>query len=339
MLKTVRRNLVLLLITAAASTALAQKAPTTPTKPATQPGLPPHWASKPLRILVGFPPGSTPDQVARTIADPLARALGQQVIVENKVGKGGNVAAAEVVKATDDHTIGFLINGNMTIARMLDPSTPFDPEKDLQPLTLIGTAPMLLVAPAGAPGTSTAEFLLNARNGGDSWKYGSPGIGTVGHVGMELLRTKTNITPVHVPYPGNPQALAALADNKVQLALVPPGIAIPQVKAGKLRAIGMTSLARSPLGPDYPTLNEQGIRDFQLEVWVAAAAPNSMPQPIADKLAAQIAEIARMPDVRAQLLKGGWNAVGSTPQELAHRVRDDTALLGGVLLMRGIKVD
>src|SRR6478752_2094845 len=145
--KTVRRNLVLLLITAAASAALAQKAPATPTKPMTQPGgVPAHWASKPLRILVGFPPGSTPDQVARTIADPLAKALGQQVIVENKVGKGGNVAAAEVVKATDDHTIGFLINGNMTIARMLDPSTPFDPEKDLQPQTLIGTAPMLLVA-------------------------------------------------------------------------------------------------------------------------------------------------------------------------------------------------
>lgn len=339
MLKTVRRSFVLLAIAAAASAALAQKAPAATAKAMTHPGIPANWASKPLRILVGFAPGSTPDQVARTIADPLAKALGQQVVVENKLGKGGNVAAAEVVSATDDHTIGFLINGNMTIARILDPSTPFDPQKDLQPLTLIGTAPMLLVAPANAPGTSTAEFFLNARNGADSWKYGSPGVGTVGHVGMELLRTKTNITPVHVPYPGNPQAIAALADNKVQLALMPPGIAIPQVKAGKLKAIGMTSLARSPLGPDYPTLNEQGIRDFQLEVWVAAAAPRSMPQPIAQELSALIAEIARTPEVKAQLLKGGWNAVGSTPQELAHRVRDDTALLGGVLLMRGIKVD
>lgn len=334
----VRRSFVLLAITIAASAALAQKAPTA-AMPMTPHGVPAQWASKPLRILVGFAPGSTPDQVARTIAEPLARVLGQQVIVENKVGKGGNVAAAEVVNATDDHTIGFLINGNMTIAKIVDPSTPFNPDKDLQPLTLIGTAPMLLVAPASAPGASAAEFFLNARNGADSWKYGSPGVGTVGHVGMELLRTKTNITPVHVPYPGNPQAIAALAADKVQLALMPPGIAIPQVKAGKLKAIGMTSLTRSPLGPDYPTLNEQGLRDFQLEVWVAAAAPNSLPRPIADKLSAQIAEIARSPEVKAQLLKAGWNAVGSTPQELAHRVRDDTALLGGVLLMRGIKVD
>ena len=339
MLATLRRSFVLLAIAATASAAVAQKAPAVAAKPLPQPGVPAHWASKPLRILVGFPPGSTPDQVARTIADPLARALGQQVVVENKVGKGGNVAAAEVVNATDDHTIGFLINGNMTIARLLDPSTPFNPEKDLQPLTLIGTAPMLLVAPASASAMGAADFFLNVRNGADSWKYGSPGVGTVGHVGMELLGTKTNIKPVHVPYPGNPQAIAALVANKVQLALMPPGIAIPQVKAGKLKAIGMTSLTRSPLGPEYPTLNEQGIRDFQLEVWVAAAAPKSMPQPIADKLSAQIAEIARTPDVRAQLLKGGWNAVGSTSQELAHRVRDDTALLGGVLLMRGMRTD
>lgn len=336
MLKNVRRSFVLLAVAAAASAALAQK-PTPPAKAASQPAVPANWSSKPLRILVGFPVGSTPDQVARTIAGPLGKALGQEVVVENKIGKGGNVAAAEVVHATDDHTVGFLINGNMTIAKILDPSTPYDPEKDLQPLTLIGTAPMMLVAPASAPGRNAAEFFLNARNGADSWKYGSPGVGTVGHIGMELLRTKTNITPVHVPYPGNPQTIAALAANKVQLALVPPGAAIPQVKAGKLKAIGVTSLARSPLAPDYPTLNEQGITGFQLEVWVAAAAPNSMPKPIADKLASTIAEIARTPEVKAQLLKGGWEAVGSTPEELAHRVDADTALLGGVILMRGIK--
>lgn len=336
--KSMRRSLVLLAIATAASAALAQKTPN-PSKLLTPAGVPASWASKPLRILVGFPPGSTPDQVARTIAEPLARALGQQVVVENKVGKGGNVAAAEVVNATDDHTIGFLINGNMTIAKLLDPSTPFDPEKDLQPLTLIGTAPMLLVASPNAQTGSAADFFLSARNGAEGWKYASPGVGTVGHVGMELLATKTNIKPVHVPYPGNPQAIAALEADKVQLALMPPGIAIPQVKAGKLKAIGMTSLQRSPLGPEFPTLNEQGVRDFQLEVWVAAAAPKSMAQPIAEKLATTIAEITRAPEVKAQLLKGGWNAVGGTSLQLAHRVRDDTAMLGGVLLMRGVKVD
>jgi tripartite-type tricarboxylate transporter receptor subunit TctC len=338
-LKTARRSFVLLALAAAASAALAQKAPAPAAKAASQASNPAvGWPSKPLRILVGFTAGSTPDQVARTIAEPLSKALGQPVIVENKIGKGGNLAAAELVSATDNHTIAFLINGNMTIAKMLDPSTPFDPEKELQPLTLVGTAPMLLVAPANAPGKDANEFFLAARNGADGWKYGSPGVGTVGHIGMELLRTKTNIMPTHVPYPGNPQVIAALASNQVQLALVPPGIGIPQVKAGKLKAIGMTSLERSPLGPDYPTLNEQGIRGFQLEVWVAAAAPNSMPRPIADKLSSMIAEITRTPEVRGKLLTQGWQAAGTTPEGLSSRVKTDTAVLGGVILMRGIKV-
>jgi tripartite-type tricarboxylate transporter receptor subunit TctC len=334
----VRRGFLLLAVAAAACSALAEKLPTAP-KPAAKDAAAANWPTKPLRILVGFPPGSTPDQVARTIAEPLAKALGQPVQVENKPGAGGNVAAAEVVHATDNHTIGFLINGNMTIAKILQPSTPFDPEKDLQPLTLVGTAPMLLVAPAGAPGKDAQEFFLNARNAGEGWNYGSPGVGTVGHLGMELLRTKTNINPVHVPFPGNPQTVAALEANKVQLALLPPGIAIPKIKAGKLKAIGMTSLTRSPLGPDYPTLNEEGVRGFQLEVWVAAAAPNSMPKPIADKLAAMIGEITRTPEVRGKLLMQGWQAAGTTPEGLAHRVNADTAMLGGVIMMRGIKMD
>jgi len=330
-----RRSLMLHAVAAAASAALAQKAPAPAAKASAASAA--NWPSKPLRILVGFPTGSTPDQVARTIAEPLAKALGQQVIVENKPGAGGNVAAAEVVNATDNHTIGFLINGNMTIAKMLTPSTPFDPEKDLQPLTLIGTAPMLLVAPAAAPGKGAQEFFLHARNGAENWKYGSPGVGTVGHIGMELLRTKTNIMPTHTPFPGNPQTVEALATNKVQLALLPPGIATPQIKAGKLKAIGMTSLARSPLGPDYPTLNEQGVQGFQLEVWVAAAAPNAMPDPIANKLSATIAEIVRTPQVKEKLLSQGWEAAGTDADGLARRVRSDTAILGGVILMRGIK--
>ena len=336
MLKTMCRSFVLLAIAAAASAALAQKPAAPAPKAVAQPAIPANWSSKPLRIIVGFPPGSTPDQVAHTIAEPLSKALGQEVVIEDKPGKGGNVATAEVVHATDDHTIGFLVNGNLTIAKILDPSTPYDPEKDIQPLTLIGTAPMMFVAPANAPGRNAAEFFLNARNAGASWKYGSPGVGTVGHLGIELLRTKTNITPTHVPFPGNPQVIAALEANKIQMTLVPPGAAIAGIKAGKLKAIGMTSLRRSPLAPEYPTLNEQGITGFQLEVWVAAVASNSMPKPIAEKLAATIADIAHTPEVKEKLLHQGWEAVGSTPEQLAHRVSDDTALLGGVILMRGI---
>ena len=323
-----RRSLVLLAVAAAAGAAFAQKPVAAPAAPA--------WPTQPVKILVGFPGGSTPDLVARTIAEPLAKALGQPVVVENRPGAGGNIAAAVVAKATDNHTIGVLINGNMTIAKILNPATPFDPVKDLAPVSLIGTAPLLLTAPADAAGKDAQEFFLSGRNAGDKWSYGTPGIGTVGHIGMELLKTKTNLTAVHVPYPGNPAVIKALVTDEVQLSLLPPGLAAPQIRAGKLKAIGVTSLGRSPLAPEYPSLNEQGVRGFQLEIWTAAAAPKSMPRPIVDKLSTLISQISRSPEVREKLFQQGWQAVGSTSEGLAKRVKDDTAILGGVIQMRGI---
>ncbi|MBK6007825.1 tripartite tricarboxylate transporter substrate binding protein [Ramlibacter ginsenosidimutans] len=338
MLKNIARRSLVLLALAATGAALAQKPTPRSTAPAT-PAAPLNWPTRPLRIIVGFPAGSTPDLVARTISEPLAKAIGQPVIVENRPGAGGNIAADAVVRATDNHTIGFMINGNMTIAKILNPAVPYDPQRDLQPLSLIGTAPLLLAAPANAPGKDAQEFFLAARNAGDKWSYGSPGVGTVGHIGMELLKTKTNMTAVHVPWPGNPQVINALVSNQIQLALLPPGLAAPQVKAGKLKAIGVTSLGRSPLAPEYPTLNELGIRGFQLEIWVAAAAPNSMPKPIAQKLSTLIAGITRTPEVRGKLFQQGWQAVGTSAEGLANRIRNDTAVLGGVILMRGIKAE
>src|SRR4051812_17172401 len=254
------------------------------------------WPTKPVRIMVGFPGGSTPDLVARTISEPLSKALGQPVYVENRPGAAGNIAADIVAKANDEHTIGVMINGNMTIAKLLNPATPYDPVKDLAPVSLIGTAPLLLTAPASAPGKNAQEFFLAARNAGNKWSYGSPGVGTVGHIGMELLKTKTNFDPVHVPYPGNPQVIQAMVSNQIQLALLPPALAAQQIKAGKLKAIGVTSAGRSPLVPEYPSLAEQGVQGFQLEIWTAAAAPKAMPRPIVDKLSHLIAEISRRPD-------------------------------------------
>ena len=280
----------------------------------------------------------TPDLVARTIAEPLSKALGQPVIVENRPGAGGNIAADVVAKSSDNHTIGVMINGNMTIAKLLNPATPFDPLKDLAPISLIGTAPLLLTAPANAPGNTAQEFFLAARNAGNKWSYGTPGVGTVGHIGMELLKTKTNIDPVHVPYPGNPQVIAAMIGGQIHLSLLPPGLAAAQIRAGKLKAIGVTSTGRSSLVPEYPSLDEGGVtRGFQLEIWTAAAAPQSMPKPIVAKLSALISEIARTPEVRQKLFQQGWQVAGTSSEGLANRIKADTALLGGVIAMRNIK--
>ena len=329
--RSMRRTVLVLALAALSASAFAQKS--------AKAGAPTAWPTKPVRIMVGFPGGSTPDLVARTIAEPLSKALGQPVIVENKPGAGGNIAADMVAKATDNHTIGVMINGNMTIARLLNPATPFDPLKDLAPISLIGTAPLLLTAPVNAPGNTAQEFFLAARNAGNKWSYGTPGIGTVGHLGMELLKTKTNIDPVHVPYPGNPQVINAMIGGQIHLSLLPPGLAAAQIRAGKLKAVGVTSTGRSPLVPEYPSLDEGGVtRGFQLEIWTAAAGPASLPKPIVARLSALISEIARSPDVRQKLFQQGWQVAGTSSEGLANRIKADTALLGGVIAMRGIKV-
>ncbi|MDY0105482.1 MAG: tripartite tricarboxylate transporter substrate binding protein, partial [Giesbergeria sp.] len=297
------------------------------------------WPSKPLKIIVGFPGGSSPDLAARTLAEPLARALGQPVVVENKVGAGGNIAAQAVASATDGHTIGVMINGNMTIARILNPRVAYDPLKDLAPISLIGTAPLALTAPADAPGATAQEFLAAARASGDRWSYGTPGVGTVAHIGMELLKTRTALQPVHVPYPGNPQVINALMAGQIQLALLPPAMAAAQARAGKLRVIGLTSSGRSTLVPEYPSLAEAGVKDFHLEIWNAAAAPRSMPAPVVARLSGLISEIARSPEVRAKLFAQGWQVAGTSAEGLANRIAADTRVLGGVIMSLGIKAE
>ncbi len=299
----------------------------------------PSWPSRPVRIIVGFPAGSSPDLTARTLGEPLSRALGQPVIIENKVGAGGNIAADYVAKATDDHTIGLMINGNMTIAKLLNPKLNYDPLKDLTPVSLIGVSPLVLTAPVGAPGATAQEFFAAARIASDKWSYGTPGVGTVGHIGMEWLKSKTGINPVHVPYPGYPQVANAMLGGQLQLAMLPPALATAQIKAGKLRAIGVTSSGRSTLVPELPSMSEAGVQGFSLEIWNAIAAPNSMPKPVVAKLSSLFSDIARSPEMRQKLFQQGWQVQGTSAEGLANRVKVDTALLGGVITLRGIKAE
>ncbi len=299
----------------------------------------PDWPSRPVRLIVGFPAGSSPDLTARALAEPLARALGQAVIVDNKVGAGGNIAADAVAKATDGHTLGLMINGNMTIAGLLNPKLSYKPLKDFAPVSLIGTAPLLLTTPAGSAGETPVQWLQQARQAGTQLSYGSPGVGTVAHLGMELLKARTGIDPVHVPYPGNPQIINAMLGGQVQLALLPPGLAMAQVKAGKLRALGTTSSGRSALVPDVPSLADAGVKNYQLEIWNAVAAPASMPAAHVQKLSALVSEIVRSPDMRQRLFQQGWQVVGSAPEGLKNRIDADTQALGNIIRQQKIELN
>ena len=289
------------------------------------------WPNKPVRLVVGFPAGSSPDLTARTLAEPLSKALGQPVIVENKVGAGGNIGADYVAKATDDHTLGLMINGNMTTAKLLNPALAYDPLTDLTPVSLVGVSPLVLMAPKNAPGATAQAFFAAAKQAGDSWSYGSPGVGTVGHIGMELLNRKTGAKPVHVPYPGYAQVAGAMVGGQLQLSLLPPALAMAQIKGDKLRAIGVTSSGRSPLAPDLPSMTDAGVADFNLEIWNAVAAPKTMPAALVVRLSTLVSDITRSPEVRQKLFQQGWQAVGSSPEGLANRIKSDTLVFGGVI--------
>ena len=298
-----------------------------------------HWPGRPLRIIVGFPAGTSPDLTARALAEPLEKALGQPVIVENKVGAGGNIGGDAVAKASDGHTIGLMINGNLTIAKLLNPALRYDPATDFAPISLIGVAPLVLVAPANAPGADARAFVAAARAAGDKWSYGSPGVGTVGHLGMELLKARTGIQPVHVPYPGYPQVFNALAAGDLQLSMLPPALALAQIKGGKLRGIGVTSGGRSPLAPDLPSMADAGVKNFNLEIWNAVVAPASMPAAHIKKLSDAVSAIVRTPEMRQRLFQQGWQAVGSSPEGLANRIQADTQTLGAIIRSQNIHTD
>ncbi|MEJ5150224.1 MULTISPECIES: Bug family tripartite tricarboxylate transporter substrate binding protein [Comamonas] len=294
-----------------------------------------NWPSKPLHLIVGFPAGSSPDLTARALAEPLEKALGQPIIVENKVGAGGNIAAEYVARATDGYTFSVMINGNMTIAKLLNPAIRYDPLTDLQPVGLIGVAPLVLVAPAKAP--EGKAFFEAASQAGSSWSYGSPGVGTIGHLGMELLKSRAKIKPEHIPYPGYPQVFNGIQGGDLQLSMLPPALAMNQIQAGKLRGIGVSSAARSPLAPGLPSLKELGIANYDMEIWNAVAAPKAMPKAHVDKLAAAVGEIVRSPEMRQKLALQGWQAVGSSPEGLKNRIDADVKALGAIIKEQNIR--
>lgn len=295
------------------------------------------WPTKPVKILVGFPGGSTPDVVARLLADGLAKSLDQTVVVENRPGASGNIAADLVAKASDDHTVGLVINGNLSSAKLLNPRLPFDPARDFSLLSLVASAPLVLVTQPDKP--AGGQFFVAARDAAAKWNYGSVGIGSAGHLGMELLKSRAgDFGASHIPYQGNPQVITALLAGDIQMALIPPGLALPQVRAGKLKAVGLTT-GRSALAPDVAPLAEAGVREFDMDVFVALVGPANLSTTARSRLAQEASAIARSPEMRQRFFNAGWTPMGGSPEALRLRVRSETLLLGGIITLRGIKVE
>jgi tripartite-type tricarboxylate transporter receptor subunit TctC len=287
------------------------------------------WPNRPLRFVVGFSPGSTPDLVARTVGEPLARLIGQPVVVENRPGAGGNIAADLVAKARDEHTVGVMININLTVARLLNPSLPYDPRRDLAPVCLVGITPFILaLSPNWMKNKADIDRL---RLEGNRLNYGSVGIGSMAHLGMELLSARIGMGPQHIPYPGNPQVLAALAAGEIDLALVPAGIAMQQVRTGKIGALAVTSTHRSAIAAEVPTLVELGIKGVEIEGWTAFAVAAAMPEPHRRKLAELVSTVIRFPEVQERLIQQGWDVVAAPAEALARRIDEESTTLAAII--------
>lgn len=300
----------------------------------------PAWPSRPIRMIVGYPSGSSPDVQARLLAEPLAKALGQPVIVENRPGAGGNIGADLIAKAEDGHTIGIVGNGPLTSSPHLYAKLPYDPQKDLAPLALVGSAPLVWVV-ARSPHSADlpSRFIEYARAEGDKLAYGSVGAGSGGHLGMELLKAPLGLNPLHVPFNGGPAVLNAILSGQVQMALLPTSTVMPLVQAGKLDAIAATSAARSPLAPTLPALEELGVKGVGIEVWNAVMAPARMPAMQRARLSAELEKILGARDMRQKLFLQGWRVDDTSPAALAARIRQDTRNYAEVIARNRIRLD
>ena len=298
------------------------------------------WPSRPIRMIVPFPPGSSPDLIARMLTDRLGAALGQPVVVENKPGAGGMVGTGQVAKAAPDgYTIGLSIPGPLAVNTVLMKSMEYDPFKELAPITVVAASPNLLVVDPRLGVDSVQDFVKLARSQPGKLNYGSVGNGSASHLTMELLKQLAGLDLVHVPYPGSPQVNTAILNGQIAGGFVVPATAMPLVQAGRLKALGATTTSRSVVLPGTPTIAEQGFAGFESTAWIGAVAPARTPPRIVDRLSEELVRIIRSDDVRQRMIAIYFQPVGTAPEALRILMRGEAERWGKVIKAAGLKVD
>jgi tripartite-type tricarboxylate transporter receptor subunit TctC len=296
------------------------------------------WPARPIRLVVPFPPGSSPDIIARLVAEPLAQALGQPIVVDNKPGAGGNLGTGLVAKAEPDgYTFLFTIQGPLVTAPLLSRSLGYDPLKDLVPVTLVATSPNVLVVDPKLGVDTLADFVRVAKQKKGQLNYGSVGNGSAAHLAMESFKARAGLDIVHVPYQGFPQVVNAILAGQVQAGFMVPGIAIGQVKAGKLKALGVTTLGRAGSLPDLPSLVEQGYPGFEAISWQAVLAPANTPRAIVDRVSNELIRIIKSDDVRAKILGQYFSAAGTAPEALSGLMKTERERWSKVIKAAGVQ--
>ncbi|HTO50406.1 MAG TPA: tripartite tricarboxylate transporter substrate binding protein [Burkholderiales bacterium] len=297
------------------------------------------FPTRPVTLVVGFAPGGGTDIAARIVAKQLAVELGQQVLVENRAGAGGNIATGAVARAAPD---GYLISlatiSSLTVQPHLNSKLPYDPRRDLAPLTMGVVFANVLVVHPSVPATTVAEFVALAQAKPGTIGYGTSGIGTTGHLAGELFRMMAKAPIVHVPYKGGGPAMTDLLGGQIPSSFASAPSALPHVKAGKIRALATTGAARSSFLPDVPTIAES-YPGYEATNWYAFVAPAKTPKDVVEQLNRQLVKVLSTPSVREQLLANGMEPQPSTPEELARYMEREYETWGRVVKEAGIQAE
>jgi tripartite-type tricarboxylate transporter receptor subunit TctC len=298
------------------------------------------WPQRGVTIYVPFIAGSTPDALARIVAERLQARLGQPFVVENRAGASGNTGTAVVAKAAPDgHTLGVSIVGPLVINAMLFPSMPYDTAKDLAPISILAAQPSVLVAYPGVAAQSLPDLLKLLKSDAGKFTFGSIGRGSLSHLAMEALAIKAEVKIVHLPFAGSPAAVTALLRGDVQLAVLPAGSVVPLGREGKLRLLAVTSPQRSPLLPDLPTLREAGVVGVEADAWVGLIAPAATPAPVLASIHKEVAAALGEPEVAARLAGQFMVPIASTPEAFRAVLAEEHARWAPIIAAGGIKLE
>jgi tripartite-type tricarboxylate transporter receptor subunit TctC len=297
------------------------------------------WPAKPVRLIVPYPPGGGTDIIARIMQQPLTEALGQTVVIENRGGAGGALGTEMAAKATPDgYTFLFTLSSH-TINPLLY-KVNYDVAHDFAPVSLIVSVPQLIAAYPGSPFKTMHDVVAAAKANPGKLNFASVGNGTPSHIAGEMLKLRTGIDIVHVPYKGGGPAVADTIGGQVQLAIVTMPAAMSQVRAGNLRALAVTTLRRNPGAPEIPTVAEAiKVPDYEVDSWYAMFAPAKTPPAASARMQKEIAKAVRLPDVREKLLAQGGDPVGSTPEELDRVVKRELRKWPEIIRKANIRVD
>jgi tripartite-type tricarboxylate transporter receptor subunit TctC len=298
------------------------------------------YPTKPIRIIVPFPPGGPADALARTVGERLAQALGQSVVVDNRPGAGGNIGMELGAKAAPDgHTLVLAPAGNLTVNPSLYRNVPYDVGRDFAPVTVIAAVPNVLIVNPQVPAKDVGELIAYAKANPGKLNYSSPGAGSGAHLAGELLRSSAGVDIMHVPYNGIAPAVTAVVSGDVQMMFAGAPSALPQAAGGKVRMIGVASPKRIAAAPSVPTLDESGLPGFDVTSWYSIVAPAGTPPAVIDRLQKEIARALENPEVKAKLVGLGAEPVANSPAEFAAMIKVETAKWGKIVKDANIKVE